>query len=396
MLERFQYLEKIKPFIGKPIIKVITGQRRIGKSYFLKQLYLANNNNNLDSILINKEKVTFDFIKNYQDLVTYIQEKKGMKKLAVYIDEIQEIDEFEKALRNYHDDAEYDIYVTGSNATLLSGDLATTLSGRTIEIKMEGLSFSEFLQLHNLSESADNLNLYFQYGGLPGLSMFAFDNDTWAEYLNNIFNTIIYKDVIKRQNIRNVILLEKLVTFIADSVGSVLSARSISNFLKGLKINISVTTVIEYLKFLEQSFIIQKAAREDLKGKRVLEIGEKYYFTDLGIRNSLVGYNFNNVQKLLENAVFNHLKINGFSVTVGEIQGKEVDFVGRKNNEKIYIQVCYQLSTPETLKREFGNLLAIQDQYPKYVVGMDTIMPANTYEGIKYIHISDFLKKPIF
>lgn len=393
-IKREQYLSRIKPFIGKEMIKVIMGQRRVGKSYLLFQIMdivKRSKAKNSHIIYINKELSEFEAIKDYRDLLKYIARKsKSGKKSFVFIDEIQEIEQFEKALRNLQAKGECDVYCTGSNAELLSGELATCLSGRYIEIKVFGLSYAEFLQFHKLDDSEDSFFKYIKYGGLPYLINLKLEDDVVYEYLRAIYETILLKDIVTRYGARNVNFLERLVEFLSDNIGSLVSSKRISDFLKSQKINISPNVVLNYLSFLTSAFLIFKVPRADVRGKKIFEIGEKYYFEDIGIRHAIIGYRHTDINKILENIVFLRLKMSGYKVNVGKLENREIDFVCEKSGERVYVQVAYLLKNKSTHSREFGNLLAINDNYPKIVVSMDKTA-GGQFKGIKHINIRNFL-----
>ena len=392
-IKRQSYIDKILPYIDKNIIKVIVGQRRVGKSYMLYQIIdlILSTKPKSDIIYINKELNQFDDIKNEKDLMNYINDKKQKKgKTYLFIDEIQEIFQFEKLLRSLQAEGGYDIYITGSNAFLLSGELATYLSGRYIEIKVYGLSFNEFLTFHGLPNNNESLSAYLRYGGLPYLINLKLEDHIIFDYLKNIYAAILFKDVVSRHSIRNIHFLENLVTFLADNTGNLVSAKKISDYLKSQKMTISPNVVLNYLSYLEASFFIFKVNRSDISGKKIFEISEKYYFEDLGLRHSIIGYKLTDIGKILENLVFIHLKTRGFDVKTGKTGDKEIDFICERGGEKIYIQVAYQIKDDKTKNREFGNLLEIKDNYPKLVISMDEIL-GNTYEGIEHLNIRDFL-----
>lgn len=397
-ISRPLYIEKIKPFIGKSMIKVLVGQRRVGKSYLLMQLkdLIIKQEPNTQIIYINKEQNEFSSIKNSDDLFNYLKENiKGSGKVALFIDEIQDIESFEVTLRDLVTRKNYDIYCTGSNANLLSGELATFLSGRYIEIKVFGLSYAEFLMFNKISDSVESFQEYLKFGGLPYLINLSNEISVAYEYLTSIYNTILLKDVVARFNIRNVKFLENLVEFLSDNLGSIVSSKKISEYLKSQKTNISTQVVIDYLGYLETSFLIFKVKRTGIEGKKIFEIGEKYFFEDVGIRNAIVGYKATDIHKILENIVYLHLRMAGYSVTVG-VEGKKViDFIAQKAGDKIYVQVAYMLTNQETINREFGNLLEIPDNFPKYVVTMDEISEVSTYKGIIRMHIKDFCLKMV-
>jgi predicted AAA+ superfamily ATPase len=308
----------------------------------------------------------------------------------VFIDEIQEITEFEKALRSLLLNSIYDLYCTGSNAHILSGELATFLSGRFIEIPVYSLSFEEFCEFQNLENNNETLQKYLKYGGLPYLKHLILEDEIVFNYLKGVYNTVIYKDLIQRYEIRNSAFLENLVRFLADNTGQLFSAKKISDYLKSQQINISVSQIINYLDYLANTFLIQKVKRMDIAGKKIFEIGEKFYFQDLGLRHTINGYKPNDIAKILENAVFKHLLYCGYDVKIGQINDLEIDFVCERGGEKLYVQVAYILQDEKTMVREFENLLKINDNYPKIVVSTDEFS-GNTYEGIKHLPIRKFL-----
>lgn len=395
-IERPYYINKIRPFIGKSLIKVLIGQRRVGKSYLLQQIKEIISDQSPDSqiIYINKEQYEFSEIKTSSDLYDYIKQNTiDGKNVALFIDEVQDIESFEIVLRDLASRINYDIYCTGSNANLLSSELATYLSGRYIEIKVFGLSYTEFITFHNIEETINSFHLYLKHGGLPYLVNLNAETQVVYEYLTSIYNTILLKDVVARFKVRNIKFLENLVLFLADNMGSIVSSKKISDYLKSQKINISTQVVIDYLGYLEASFLVFKVKRTGIEGKKIFEIGEKYFFEDIGIRNAIVGYSPNDIHKILENVVYLHLKMAGYAITVGSEGNKEIDFIAQKSGEKIYVQVAYMLTNQETIDREFGNLLEIPDNYPKYVVTMDDLSETASYKGIKRIHVKDFCKQ---
>lgn len=394
-IERPLYIDRIKPYIGKNLIKVLTGQRRVGKSYLMMQIrdLIRENEPGTRIIYINKELHEFSMITDNVSLLEYVNRQHARKgKVALFIDEIQDIDSFEKALRDLVTRKNFDIYCTGSNARLLSGELATLLSGRYIEIRVYGLSYPEYIIFRDIKDSAETFRTYLREGGLPFLIHMGSDVHVVNEYLNTIYNTILLKDVVARYNIRNVKFMENLVLFLAGNIGSIVSARKISEYLKSQKINISIQVVIDYLGYLESSFLIHRVRRSGIMGKRIFEIGEKYFFSDIGIRNVIAGYNPTDIHKILENVVFLHLRIAGYDVTVGSEGGREIDFIASRGGKRIYVQVAYLLEKPETAEREFGNLLEIRDNFPKYVVTMDELNETDSYLGIHRIHVKDFCR----
>jgi uncharacterized protein len=395
---RDRYINAMLPFVNKPIIKVITGQRRVGKSYLLFQMmnWMKANISDVHIIYINKEDLTFDFIKTAQELSDYVNanlSKKG--KTYVFIDEIQDIDNFHVALRSLLLNNKIDLYCTGSNANLLSSEISGNLSGRFIEQTVYSLSYMEFLDFHKLENNGDSLEKYMKYGGLPYLKHLTLEDHIVFEYLKSVYSTIIYRDIVNRFNIRNTTFLERLVLFLASNTGSLFSAKKISDFLKSQKLNISPNQVQSYIAHLLNAFIILDAKRYNIQGRRLFEIGEKYYFENLGIRNALWGYRIEDRGKIIENMVYNHLCYLNYNVNVGILDHKEIDFVASKNNELVYFQVALKLTDQQTIDREFGNLLQIQDNYPKYVITLDKFS-GNTFQGIKVMHLLDFLTSTNF
>ncbi len=392
-IERSIYLQKLEPYIRKNLIKIITGQRRVGKSFFLKQIQssFAKFYPEVPLLFINKEDLEFDTIRNYSDLVSYAESKRKNDDLhAIFIDEIQEIEQFEKALRHFQTKGNWDIYCTGSNAHLLSGELATHLSGRYIEVQIFSLSYNEFLIFHNLDNTPESFNSYIKFGGLPYLRNLDLKEAIVYDYLKNIFRSILFKDIIRRYNIRNISFIERLCLYIADNIGQIVSAKKITDYLKSQRISFSNNIVLDYLHFLQNAFLVVVLKRNDLKGKKILEIGAKMYFNDLGLRNALNGYKTGDIGQVLENVVLNHLLIYGYKVTVGKLGDKEIDFVCDKNNKRIYIQVTLSLADEKVREREIGNLLQIKDNFRKIVVAADELTEAQI-KGIEIWNIRKFL-----
>ncbi|MBX2901013.1 MAG: ATP-binding protein [Cyclobacteriaceae bacterium] len=382
------------PYIGQNLIKVMVGQRRVGKSYLLFQLIdvIKSSNPNAPIIYINKEYHEFEGIQDHTSLNKYLtnQIKVGVRNY-IFIDEVQDIAGFEKSLRSLQAKGEHDIYITGSNAFLLSGELATYLSGRYIEFKVFSLTYSEFLNFRKEADSAEVFLKYLKFGGLPYLINMELNEHLVFDYLRNIYAAILFKDVVARHNIRNVSLLENLIRYVGDNIGNLLSAKSISDFLKAQKISVSPNVILNYLSYLEEAFFLLKVNRAELQGKKILEIGQKYYFEELGLRHALLGYKPTDISKILENIVYLHLRVAGYNVHVGKYQDKEIDFVCERGNEKIYIQVTYLLMDDRTIQREFGNLELLADNYPKYVLSMDEDAGGNR-NGIQHRHLRTFLR----
>lgn len=391
--KRKGYIDRIKPFMQKSVAKVLTGQRRVGKSFLLYQLIeeILAEEPDANIIYVNLEDFTFSSQQTAEDLHPYIiSHSKEKVKNYIFIDEIQDIPGFEKVIRSLLLNEDNDIYITGSNAKMLSGELATYLSGRYIEFKIYSLSYSEFLEFHGLTESETSYELYSRYGGLPYLLNLPLEDETVNEYLKSVYSTIVFRDVVSRYKLRNTLFLEKLIQFLSENIGNLFSAKNISDYLKSQHTTISVNQIQSYTEYLNNAFLIHRVERYDLIGKRVFEIGEKYYFENMGIRNIVIGYRITDKAKILENLVYNHLLYKGYDIKVGYYGDKEIDFVGEKNGEKLYIQVALKIDSDKTAEREFGNLLKIQDNYPKIVVTEDTFS-GNSYEGIRHCSIRQFL-----
>jgi predicted AAA+ superfamily ATPase len=399
LIQRPIYTTRIIPFINKQVIKVLTGQRRVGKSYVMLQLmeHIRNTDQQANIIYINMELDDYIHIRTHVDLSAYLKDKfiEG-KNNYFFIDEVQEVQEFERTLRSLLAKGTCDIYCTGSNANMLSGELATYLAGRYLIFHIHSLSYQEFLQFHQLENKLESLLLYLQYGGMPFLPSIGLREDLPYEYLRNVYSTILLKDVVARENIRNVSFLENLVAYLADNIGSLFSASNISKYLKSQKVDISPQLTISYLRALSNTFFVHKAVRSEIGGLKIFEIGEKYYFEDMGLRNAIVGFNQRaDLHKLMENAVYLYLKQQNYQVFVGKLGDKEIDFVGDKNGAKIYVQVCLTIIDESTANREFGNLLKIEDNYPKYVITLNDILIGQGKDGIIQKNLIDFLTEQL-
>ena len=395
LVSRPNYYSKVEKLLGKGILIVLTGQRRVGKSYVMKELVQRKQTEDANVIYIDKEKTAFDFIADYKDLVTYIDEqRKPQKHTYILIDEVQEIKEFERGLRNYYDSPEIDIIVTGSNSDTLSSDLATLLSGRYVEIFIQGLSYEEFLVFHQLEDNDEALRKYINYGGLPGLRPMGLDDpEVVRQYLQGVYNTILVKDIVRRKKVRNVPFLENLIKYVGDNIGKPLSATNIQNYMTSNKNEVSKNLILNYLKAMSEAFLVHDVTRFNLHGKKLLENNDKYYFGDVGLRNFIVGgRRANDIEKIVENIVYQHLIRLGYKVTVGQMYATEIDFVGTKGDDTIYVQAAYLISEESTFEREFGNLQKINDNYPKYVISMTPFMDSSKYEGIIHVPLADFLK----
>ena len=393
---RQNYLDKIERYLGKETIVVLVGQRRVGKSYLLRQLHdIKAKESDNHVIYIDKENRQFDFIKTYQDLNAYIDERIDKKKYNyILIDEVQDIQEFERSVRSFRTDPNTDVIITGSNARMLSSDLSTLIGGRYKEIHIQSLSYQEFLQFHQLSDNDESLEKYIRFGGLPGLAMMGLDEEVARDYQMGIYNTILLKDVVMRNKIRNVPFLENLVHFLADNTGKLISANSIAKYMKSQGVSVTPSMIINYFNALRESYVISEVKRYDIHGKRLFENNAKYYFEDHGIRNTLAGgTREGDIEKVMENIVYQQLLCLGYTVRVGQLQAGEIDFVCSKpDGARAYVQVSFIIANDETREREFGNLKAIQDNYPKYVISMTPMVTRSDDDGIIHLHLRQFLK----
>ena len=396
---RQSYIDKIERYLGKETIIVLVGQRRVGKSCMMKMIRdrkKADDCNNI--IFIDKEKREFDCIQTYQDLNDYIREHfQSDKHNYILIDEIQDIKEFERSIRSYRTEPNTDIIITGSNARMLSNELSTLIGGRYKEIYIQSLSYNEFLEFHQLSDNDEVLALYIQYGGLPGLAKIGLEEDDAREYQMDIYHTVLLKDVIMRNQIRNVPFLENLVRFLADNTGKLISANSISKYMKSQGESIASAAITNYISFLCEAYILHKVNRYDIHGKRIFETNDKFYFEDNGIRNAIAGgTREGDIEKVIENIIYQNLIRLGYQVYVGQLQAGEIDFVCTKpGGERIYVQASYIIADNATREREFGNLRAIKDNYPKYVISMTPLLTKNDNDGITHLHLRKFLTEGI-
>lgn len=394
---RKPYLDKIEQALGKDIIIVLVGQRRIGKSYLLRQLKDEKaQDSSANIIYVDKEKKEFDDIRDYHDLNAFIDGHRVKGKTNyILVDEIQDIAEFERTVRSYREEPDTEIVITGSNSLMLSSELTTLIGGRYKEIYVQALSYNEFLTFHQLPDNEDSLAKYINFGGLPGLQKIGLDENDVREYQQDVLNTVLLKDVIMRNNIRNPVFLDNLIRFLADNTGKIVSANSISKFMRSQGQSITSTAVINYIKALCETYVIHKVSRYDIHGKRLFESNDKYYFEDNGIRNCLGGGNREgDIEKVMENVVYNHLVRLGYEVTVGQLQASEIDFVCSKpTGERVYVQVAYIIADEATRQREFGNLRAIHDNYPKYVISMTPLVTRSNDGGIIHLNLRKFLKE---
>lgn len=398
MKKRDLYLKQLIEFKDKPLIKVITGIRRCGKSTLLSlfENHLKESGIEDDQIIrMNFESFKFDELTSYKELHKYIDEQliDLEKKYYILLDEVQQVNSWEKVINAFLVDANVDVYITGSNAYLLSSELSTLLSGRYVEIKMQPLSFKEYLDFVD-SDKKRNLealfNQYLEFGGLPTIAQLLDTPETIGPFLEGIYTSVLIKDVIERNNIRDAALLESILKFIAANIGNIVSTKKISDYLTSSGRKTTSDTIDNYLRMLEKAFIIYKANRYDLKGKKFLKTLEKYYIVDIGIRNKLTGLRDTDYGHVLENIIYLELLKRGYEVTIGKIGPLEVDFVATKTKEKIYYQVSATIINEDTRKRELKPLKKIDDNYPKYVLTMDKNIYTD-YSGIKVKNIIDFL-----
>ena len=399
VLERKNYAQKVDAWLGKGQIIVLIGQRRVGKSFIMKD-FVARHSTETDAniIYIDKEQKDFDFIKNYTQLNDYIDAHFiADKHNYILIDEVQDIAGWEHSVRSYRTVDNTDVVITGSNSKMLSSELSTLLRGRFQEIHVLPLSYAEFLEFHNLTDSDNAFMLYLNYGGLPGLRNVGLENEELVqEYLSGVLNTVVLKDVIERHTIRNVTFLNSLLSFIADTVGKLNSASSISKYMKSQQIDISTNVILSYMTYFNEALLTHSVSRYDIHGKKLLETTGKSYFGDVGLRNFIVGgERENDVEKVLENIVYLHLLRLGYSVKVGQLRAGEIDFVCTKHRRKIYVQVAYLIANEETRQREFGNLRLIHDNYPKYVISATPLLRRSDSDGITHLHIREFLLEGI-
>lgn len=399
---RHKYLRRIEPFIGKSIIKILAGQRRVGKSFLIFQLiqHLREINEDANIIYINCEDLDFSFIRNGKELNTYIQSKwKDGVTNHIFIDEIQEIEDFEKTLSSLLLKPGNDIYLTFNNAGLLHGEFANLLIGKFVEFPVYSLSYPEFLQFHQLGDTSDNFRLYTRYGGLPFLYHLKLTDEVAWEYLKNLYTTIIFRDVVIKNNISNNLIFDRFVKYVADNsgspffpkkIGDFISSKRISDYLKKQQAVISSVQVQKYTNHLADSFLIRKVNRLDIVSGKELENGEKYYFDNIGIRNAIAGFKTTEKTRIFQNIVFNHLQYAGFEVRSGVFSGNEVDFVASRMNEKMYLMITGNIDDQKSFEKQFGFLLKIKDNYPKWVI-TENEFGGNSLDGIKIISLRNFL-----
>lgn len=398
MIKRETYMSRISPFIGNDLIKVMTGIRRSGKSVMLElvkeeltesgipagQFISINFEDMRNSRLLTASALHEEILKRAQDIAG---------KAYLFFDEIQEVADWEKCINSLRISLDCDIYITGSNAKLLSGELATYLGGRYVEFVIYPFSFSEFLELfHTVDPNAtiqQSFQKYLLSGGMPYLANLRYDEEPSQQYLTDVFNSIQLKDIVKRNKVRDVDLLERIIAYAMANIGTAFSATSLVKFLKSEQRTVAAETVQNYIKYCCDAYLLYQVKREDLQGKQILSSNEKYYIADHGIREAMFGGNMRDVNLILENIVHMELLRRGYKVTVGRFGDREIDFVCHRRGEKLYVQVAYLLATEDTVMREFGVYDLIRDNFPKYVVTMDEVDMSQN--GIKHRNIRDFL-----
>lgn len=398
MIDRPLYLNRIKPFIDTPFVKILTGVRRCGKSTILRMIikYLTVERNIPEDRIIS---LRFDSME-YDDMTSkqmYSLLKSRLcsnEKTYLFLDEVQEIPGWEKVVNTLVSDFDVDIYVTGSNSRMMSSEISTYLTGRYISFRIFTLSFKEFLEFRRTFSTVDTpakeLSGYVRIGGFPGTNLQLFTEEEIHTIVRDIYSSTIFSDIVRRNQIRKIDQLERIVRYIFSNVGNTFSAKSISDYLKSEHRTVDNETVYSYLEKLEKAYLIHRCSRYDLKGKEILKTQEKFYLADVSLRNSVLGYSEDSVASSLENIIYLELCRRGYSVYVGKYDNYEIDFVAEKQNERIYIQVAQKIESDKTAEREYRRLLDIKDNYPKYVLSADDYAGGN-HEGIRTMHIADFL-----
>lgn len=397
VLTRKHYADIVDSWIGKGNIIALVGSRRVGKSYVLKD-FIQRHKDEQDAniIYIDKEKKAFKDIKTKDDLDAWIEERFiAGKHNYILIDEAQEIEHFEESVCNWYTEENTDVIITGSNSKMLSGELATLIAGRHVEVRIHPLTYSEFLEFHHLPDSDESLMTYLTYGGLPGLRKVGLGSDeqVWA-YLTSVYNTIMLKDIIERHDIRNVPFLNNLAVFYADTTGKLTSANSIVKYMKSQKENVSANLILLYRGFFAEAYLLDIVPRFDINGKKLFESNEKVYWDDLGLRNlKAEGGMDSYIEKVIENSIYKHLRFLGYEVKVGVLNAGEVDFVCTKPGKTVYIQASYIISEQSTREREFGPLEKIRDSHPKYVISATPLLTTRDENGITHLSLRKFLKE---
>ncbi len=398
MIKRETYMNRIRPFIGNDLVKVLTGIRRSGKSVMLDLIQ----NELADQGVSRRQMISLNFenMRNARfctaealrdEIMQRVSQIEG--KVYLFFDEIQEVAAWEKAINSFRVELDCDIYITGSNAKLLSGELATYLAGRYVEFVIYPFSFGEFMELYRTvypdTDTRQCFTRYLKLGGMPYLSNLRYDEAASRQYLRDLFNSVELKDIVKRTGIRDVDMLERIISYITANIGTTFSSTAISKYLKSEGRSVSAETVLNYVKACTDAFLFYQVKRQDLQGKRILTVNEKYYVADHGIREAVFGGNMKDINLVLENIVYMELLRRGYTVTVGKVSDKKIDFVCEDQGSKLYVQVAYLLASEDTIKREFGVFDRVRDNFPKYVVTLDEFDMSR--DGIKHRNIRDFL-----
>lgn len=398
MIERPLYLNKIMPFVDTPFVKILTGVRRCGKSTILKMIQKKLKE---EHHITGEQILSYRFDSmEYEDMTSkeLYQELKtkilNTKKTYLFLDEIQEINGWEKVVNTLASDYDVDIYITGSNSRMMSSEISTYLTGRYVTFYIYTLSFDEYLTFKKSYSTIYNIkqefNQYVRLGGFPATHLQEYSQDEVYTIVRDIYNSTIFSDIVRRNQVKKIDQLERVVKYTFNNVGNTFSAKSISNYLKSEQRKIDNETVYRYLEKLQKAYILHRCSRYDLQGKSILKTQEKFYLADTSLRYAVLGYTIDSVASSLENIVYLELKRRGYDVCIGKYKDKEIDFVATKQNEKIYVQVTQEIKSEKTQKREYEQLLEIKDNYPKYVVLTDDFAGGN-YQGIKTMHITDFL-----
>lgn len=399
MIIRPEYLKKLLTYKNAPLVKILAGIRRSGKSTILEMLKESLMNDGVDSEhIVHKTYSSFEIMDNFSARNMYEEIRKCIKDDNTYyllLDEVQEVDGWEKCINSLLEGMNVDIYVTGSNSKLMAGEISTYLTGRYVLIHVYPLSFKEYLKFKTNSPLSNRelLNEYIRYGGFPIIAMGNYDEQSAYQIVEGIYSSVVTSDITKRHNITNTDLFNRVVLFIVENVGKTFSANSIAKFLKGENRSLSVETIYNYLEWLEKAFVIYRCQRYDIQGKSVLKTQEKFYLADQSIKYSIIGFNPKSISSMLENIVYFELKRKGFDVYIGKSGTKEIDFIACRREEKVYIQVCW--SIPENSDREISNLLSIKDQYPKFIVTLDELDIGNV-QGVRIVHLLQFLTEELF
>ena len=398
MIKREAYMKRIRPFIGTDLIKIMTGIRRCGKSVMLeliRQELIESGVQPSQFISINFEDMRYSHLLTaealHEEVIKKAEQIHG--KTYLFFDEIQEVTNWEKCMNSLRVSLDCDIYITGSNAKLLSGELSTYLGGRYVEFVIYPFSFAEFVDLYHTIFPGEPLQKCFQKylvtGGMPYLANIQYAEEPSRQYLHDLFNSVQLKDIVKRNKIRDIDLLERITAYVMANIGNTFSATSLAKFLKNEQRTVAPETILNYIKYCCDAYLFYQVKRQDLQGKQLLSTNEKYYIADHGIRQAIYGGNMRDINLILENIVYLEALRRGYTVTVGKTGDKEVDFICSKQNKKLYIQVTYLLASDETIQREFGVYDHIRDNYPKYVVSLDEFDMGRN--GIKHCNVRDFL-----